>query len=268
LFAGANMDGVVPGGPAINPGAPPPRPSPWLVVLPLVLLALVGLLAPLFGDVRQITFLIALALLILEFGLIGRALRNRWIGILVDSRNVMSLSRLQMCGWTLLVLSALLVGAAFNVPLHTPVDVGVSTPPELIAAMGISAASLAASPALLSLKTGQTPTDTTLQTQSRSGAVATNVTIQDASWTDMITGDEVGNAATADLGKIQQLLVTLLLLGIYGVMVWYAFAGKDFVPNLPVLDQKFIWLLGVSHASYLAYKAAPHTATTPTDNGP
>ena len=30
---------------------------------------------------------------------------------------------------------------------------------------------------------------------------------------------------------------------------------------LPALDKSFVWLLGLSHASYLAYKAAPHTET-------
>ena len=75
----------------------------------------------------------------------------------------------------------------------------------------------------------------------------------------MITGDEVGNFAIPDLGKIQQLLVTILLLTVYGVSIWKAFAKHSTIGALPPLDQSFIWLMGVSHAGYLAYKAAPHT---------
>jgi hypothetical protein len=234
----------------------------------IVVLALLGLLAPLAHATyaRQATFIAAILLLIGEFALLGRAVGRGWAGVIIDSRNVMSLSRLQMCLWTVLVLSALLVGVAFNVSVSNPTALGVSISPELVAAMGISATSLAATPALLSLKTGQTPTGQTpagqaLADQPRTGTVAINNDIRDAAWTDVITGDEVGNQATADLGKIQQLLVSLLLIGAYGVMVWYAFAGAGFVAKLPPLDPQFVWLLGVSHASYLAYKAAPHTPT-------
>jgi hypothetical protein len=238
------------------------RPGLWPAVLPLAALALLGFLAPLWADphARQIAFLAAVALMILEFGLIGRGLARGWFGVIIDARKVMSLSRLQICGWTVTVLSALLVGAAFNIAGGQ--GVGVSLPTELLAAMGISAASLAATPALLSLKADRTPADPALQEQPRTGAVATNAALKDAELADVITGDEVGNAETADLGKIQQLLVTLLLLGLYGVTVWRAFAGQGFVASLPPLDRQFVWLLGVSHASYLAYKAAPHTATT------
>jgi hypothetical protein len=81
-----------------------------------------------------------------------------------------------------------------------------------------------------------------------------------------VTGEELGNAGSPDLGKIQQLLVTLLLLGIYTAYVYALFAGTaEKITHLPLLDPSFVWLMGISHASYLAYKAAPHTtsATTP-----
>ena len=77
----------------------------------------------------------------------------------------------------------------------------------------------------------------------------------------MVRGEEVGAETSPDLSKIQQLYITLLLIGIYGVAVLHALSSTpDKIPGLPELNEKFVWLMGVSHASYLAYKATPHTA--------
>jgi hypothetical protein len=85
---------------------------------------------------------------------------------------------------------------------------------------------------------------------------------EDASWSDIVTGEELGNAGSPDLGKIQQAFITLLLLGCYIAYVYAEFSGSsETIQSLPTLDKSFVWLLGVSHASYLAYKAAPHTSS-------
>ena len=75
----------------------------------------------------------------------------------------------------------------------------------------------------------------------------------------MLRGDEVGNADSPDLSKVQQLFISLLLVGIYGVAVINTLAGSEKITELPPLHEKFVWLMAISHASYLAYKAAPHT---------
>ena len=242
----------------------------------VLLLALVGLalFSPLCTQTwsRQVAFAAAVVLLIGEFAAIGAALGRGAAGVIIDTRNCMSLSKLQACAWTILVLAALLVAAAFNLSSGGPDALKISIPADLLAAMGISAVSLAAAPALLSIKASQAPSDRAKDTASAQlvalgaapavpniGKLMTNSTIGEAQWTDMITGDEVGNFAAPDLGKIQQLLVTLLLLGVYGMLIWKSFALTGPIKQLPPLDQGFIWLMGISHASYLAYKAAPHT---------
>jgi hypothetical protein len=252
-----------------------------LVAFFLIALAGLAFLSPLIPGalVRPGAFLAALVFMTLEFIAIGISLGRGPAGIIIDSRNCMSLSKFQACAWTAIVLSALLVAAAFNIYRGSASGLAVTIPSDLLIAMGISATSLAAAPALLSLKTDQDPTDAALASAGIAppeagaaapaagsqppnvGALIMNTTIADASFTDMITGDEVGNATSPDLGKIQQLLVTLLLLGIYGVMITKAFVGPATIATLPPLDQSFIWLMGISHASYLAYKAAPHTPT-------
>jgi len=74
----------------------------------------------------------------------------------------------------------------------------------------------------------------------------------------MTTGDQIGNFAMPDLGKTQQLPVTILPIGVYVAMIWRAFAGQSSVRQLPPSDRSFIWMIGVGHAPHLAYKAAPH----------
>jgi hypothetical protein len=271
--------------------------SSSLAFIFLLALAALAVVAPHFAGTRQAAFVAAMILMTGEFAAIGWTLRERLAGVIIDARNVMSLSKLQACAWTVLVLSSLLIGAAFNLASgNTTNPLSITLPPELLVAMGISATSLAATPALLSLKQGSNPSPTSLiqaatslnqaaaspnqpaakpgapaaqpatpvtaATVPRVGTMITNNGVADANWTDMLTGDEVGNFDVPDLGKIQQLLVTLLLLGVYGTMVFYKFAGAARVDSLPTLDPSFIWLMGVSHASYLAYKAAPHTDTT------
>jgi hypothetical protein len=255
--------------------------GPALSGLWLVLLAVLAFRWPLLAwpMARPLGFVVAVALLVLEFAAIGVCISGRAAGVIIDSRNCMSLSKLQACGWTVIVLAALLVAAAFNLSLGRADALAIKIPSDLLVAMGISAASLAAAPAVLSLKSGETPSAGAVQaaanqlstpaapvvaaTVPRVGKMITNGSISDANWTDMLTGDEVGNFANPDLSKIQQLLVTLLLLGVYSVMIWRAFAVAGPLKALPPLDESFIWLLGVSHASYIAYKAAPHTTSGP-----
>src|SRR5438270_10664323 len=122
---------------------------------------------------------------------------------------------------------------------------------------------------LLSLKSDQTPAaDTIARTADKLklsagdmqsvGMVFGRSSPHLASWADMFRGDETGNAGDADLSKVQQFLITLLLIGIYASSVWsqFAVASPKLLPGLP---PNFVWLMGISHASYLIYKAAPHS---------
>jgi hypothetical protein len=138
-------------------------------------------------------------------------------------------------------------------------------------ALGLSATSLVASPGLLSLKAQETPAPGLEEAAAkklgvakigRRGKVLTNSLPEDASWADLVTGDEVGNAGYPDLGKIQQVLITLVLLSIYAGYVFVLLASPvRAISSLPTIDKTFVWLLAISHAAYLGYKAAPHTAS-------
>jgi len=236
---------------------------------------------------------ITLALTVGFILLVGYGINGRPAGLIIDNRNRVSLSKFQAICWTVLVLSAFGTVAAARMRAGVPDPLAVDIPPELLAAMGISAGSLIATPALLSLKTtsdasaeqiasAAAGTGTPQDEATAAGRVFGRTTPDAAQWLDMFRGDEVSNADAPDLSKIQQFLITVLILGIYGGEIAHLLLssgaavvtngkvttaatgfllGKD--ASMPLLSQHLIWLMGISHASYLAYKAMPHGSSQP-----
>ena len=215
---------------------------------------------------------------------VGVGVTGQRMGVLWSSRNTYSLSRLQIVMWTLLVLSALagvvitrslgLLSAGAS--LVNALDVYI--PGELLAVMGISVASSAAAPAILSLKSQASPPSGALmeRAQQRAGTVeaAGRVLVRPEGCPplvrDIFQSDDIGNAGCVDIGKVQQAVVTLLLWSVYLAMLARMFwSGLAPLPSpsppgipaggsaLPALSEGFVYLLGISHAGYLAYKAAP-----------
>lgn len=231
---------------------------------------------------------------------LGYAVTGLPTGFFMSSYYKYSLAKLQMALWTVLVVAALATAAEANIFRHAadyantakpllrdpkqdpdpdknpplgPLDILI--PGELLVAMGISLASLAGSSAVLALKGGQDPAsgsvarmkDRVVESEGvdramvgNTGSVATNRHRSGARWANVVSGDEVANAGMIDLSKVQQLLVTLLLvLGYAGVLVGL-FVGDKAVIGLPPLGSYAVTLLAISSAGYLAYKAAPKAA--------
>jgi hypothetical protein len=100
--------------------------------------------------------LIILLLLILA----GHEINGQWKGILIDSRNKLSLSRLQITLWTVMVLSAYISIAIPRIVAMTGVNptltqeqaLNIRFPEQLILAMGISAVSFAGANLIVSNK--------------------------------------------------------------------------------------------------------------------
>jgi len=214
---------------------------------------------------------------------VGVAINKRPAGLIIDNRNRVSLSKLQALAWTLMVLSALATAAIYRIRLGFEDPVAITIPQELLAAMGISAASLVAAPVVLSLKSNEEPapgqvahTETALGDTGHTrhvGKVYGRASPKKASWLDLFRGDDTGNAASPDLSKMQQFLITAVVLIVYASGIWKALAGPEYVTDesnaaaffstFPALSTSMVWLIGISHAGYLAYKAAPHSATAP-----
>jgi hypothetical protein len=99
-------------------------------------------------------------------------------------------------------------------------------------------------------------------TQNAQGILYKNPTVNDASFSDIFEGDEIGNTAYVDLGKVQMFYFTLLVAIAYSVALWKVIsAGNLYTANFsfPTLSDGMVGLLGISNASYLAYKGVDHT---------
>jgi hypothetical protein len=213
----------------------------------------------------------------------GLAVTGRWMGALIDERNVMSLSRFQMILWTILILSAFLTAALLNLNFNQATALDIALAPELWALMGISTTSLVGSPLILSTKETKRPdqaelrrTFTLLQKQGDSdatlranGQIVANTDNSKARWSDMLTGEETGNAAHLDLTRIQMLFFTLVTALAYGSVLAHAFweYGNSGIHELPKLSEGMIALIAISHTGYLVSKAVPHSQEGPSGPG-
>jgi len=252
------------------------RRGEYIYVLPLILI-LVGIawvgLRP--SDNREASWLIILVMLAAFLVITGRGVTGYWRGILIDSRYKMSLSRLQFVVWTLLVLSGLLSAAMLNLASGSDAPLNFEIPQQLFVLMGISTASLVASPAVLSSKARERKADkdelkkTSEKlkkegyediTESTDSVVVRNPDASSARWADLIKGEEVGNATTVDLGKMQMLFFTFILALAYAGALSALFGNASgVVTTLPPIDDGMNVLLGISHTGYLSSKAVTYS---------
>jgi len=99
------------------------------------------------------------------------------------------------------------------------------------------------------------------------GTIVTFADARQTTWADLLRGEETGNADKVDLGKLQLLYITAVVVFVYCAAL---FANLNPPPDaaghaarlvFAGIDASFVGLLGVSHAGALAYLAAPHSKT-------
>jgi hypothetical protein len=129
-----------------------------------------------------------------------------------------------------------------NTGSNSPLSVQIPT--EVWLLLGISTTSLVAAPLIKDQK---------------SDAIVKNQSASEAKLADLFRGEESGNVNLLDLGKVQLIYVTLIVIGGYAIAVAYVFLRtQSFVASLPALDGGVVAMLGVSHAGYLSNKAVTH----------
>ena len=267
-----------------------------LVALVLLIPFAAWLLPPVVGWAAS-AFLLLIFMITLGLAITGRA-----SGILINEQNVFSLARLQAALWTIIILSAYIIAVIVRIThgANAPLDVTIDQ--NLWALMGISVTSLIGSPLISATKyaknpdvaetaktakalvaTGNTPTipaaaapNATVTTgdkvqkvqetihAERQGTLYANPTLADASFSDLFEGDEIGNAAQIDLGKVQMFFFTFVIALTYCLSlasVLSAINAKDPNPisQFPALSQGMLALLGISHAGFLLNKGVDHT---------
>jgi hypothetical protein len=125
------------------------------IILPIVMFILIAFF-PSHPYVKSLVWAAIASIMVFLFLVIGRAIKKRWDGILIDERNVMTLSRFQIIIWTIIILSAYftIVGARIYAGVKDSLDVDID--PTLWALMGISSTSFVGTPLILDSKKRKT----------------------------------------------------------------------------------------------------------------
>ncbi|HTP09014.1 MAG TPA: hypothetical protein VMP08_12230 [Anaerolineae bacterium] len=192
---------------------------------------------------------------------------NPLFGWLINEQNRMSLSRLQMFLWTIMILSAFVTAVFANLHFqHYDSAVSIAIPEELWLAMGISVTSLVGSSLILENKKDKDPKQADLNDMTNRTGVLVNK--DKPSLTDLIDGEEVGNSDIIDLTRLQNLFFTLVLVGTYMATLNSMFSTlvtvtpqvQDLAVNFPIkefpaLGSSAVALLLISHGGYLVAKA-------------
>ena len=250
------------------------------LLLIIVAIGVLGVTQP-----PYLAFLGTLALLAAFTAIAGNGIVGFWLGALIDERNKMSLSRLQMVLWTIVVLSGFLTAALRNVSVGSSDPLKIAVPKEIWLVMGISTTTLVGSPLIRSTKTAE-PSETGLPQQvidrravvlertkeelvrqgMRKNTILAQGSIVVWKWprcarlSDLFQGDQIAGAAQLDLGKIQMFFFTLALVFTYVVALAAEFSNAAGpVHSFPALGESMVALLGISHAGYLANNAVPRT---------
>jgi hypothetical protein len=233
----------------------------WLVGLVLLLGAAVELfIVHIALDLpRQVGWVIDAIVLVALLAGVGVAIRAHPLGILIDERNKMSLSRLQMTVWTVIVLTAFAAIGLSRARNDVADPLAVAIPEQLLWAIGITATALVGTLAVRQVKEGaneRVPRGSGFAV----GPITYNAAPTEARWTDIFAGEETGNEGVADLGKVQMFYFTAIAAIVYAFAVFQLLAGPtspEGLTGLPVLSEGMIVLLGLSNGAYLVKKALP-----------
>jgi hypothetical protein len=222
-----------------------------------------------------LTAMTAFMLLIAAAGLYWK---GQWFGALIDSQNRFSLSRTQQLAWSVLLLNSLAVVAWFNAAWifqegdSSATDLFPVMSGSLWAALGIN---LALSPlirnSVLTVKSdkGKEQAQQSGDTPAKPQEIVTpalldkNGSPAEASWMDLMLGENEGTQNQIDISRLQHLVISGLLLSSYFLQMLGAISVLSVSPahadpiftKMPVPGETFIALLAFSHAGYLIFKA-------------
>ena len=231
-----------------------------------------------------LNLILVTALMIMVLIVLGMSITNRPMGVLINERNLMSLSRFQMAIWTVLILASYFTFAMVRIKAmasgvlngHIVTDpLSIQIDWHLWALLGVSTTSLVASPLILGTKKNKEPDPAVPQKTAQSvneaeveivankqGTLYANSKILDACLTDLFQGDELANTAQIDLAKVQMFYFTIIAaICFFAMVIRILMNGDSALGELPLLPDGLVAVLGISHAGYLASKSIDHTKT-------
>ncbi|GAA3339470.1 hypothetical protein GCM10020358_23380 [Amorphoplanes nipponensis] len=218
------------------------------------------------------SWLVAAVLIVGLAVLVGRVVTGRVSGLPVDARGRYSLTHLQIALWTIVILS-LIMGAAVGRMVHGLPPLGFHIPGELLAVMGISLGSGVLTTVTKATKDAARPESVAASIPKRLMDKSRLTTAEQAEWRPrfwQIYMQEEGTFAdeVVDIGKLQNFLITLVLVLAYTVAVWQALDAAGTAAKfdaLPGFAGSFLTLLAVSHGAYVAAKIPPQPGTPDTN---
>lgn len=234
------------------------EPSVWAT--PAILLLVAFMIAAGWWAPPEVSFVLIIFLMLAVLLALGLAITRNALGVLINERNIMSLSRFQMALWTIVILAAYFAFACVRIhawklgelnnhkvliehpvaPNQVPDGAFVITDPlnigmdwHLFALLGISTTSLIGTPLILSTKKDDKPDPSAAQKvapltgespeeieKNKQGVLYANATIKDARLTDLFQGDELINTAQIDLAKVQMFYFTIIAALCFVVLVF------------------------------------------------
>lgn len=246
------------------------------LVVVIVLLVVMAEITPWSLYASWLAAMLALTLFTL---VVGHGVTGVWKGAFVDDRNRMSLSRLQMLLWTVVIVSAfgtIAIGRLHQTPLTQADIVGamdIGVPQTIWLLLGISTASFIGSPLIKNsqkdadLRLAPERQDRLLEAQGKDPATVTvegqivkNKSIQQATFADLFMGETVENANHLEVGKMQMFFFTALIMFAYAFAIGASLKSSTVPFSLPDIGSGMLPLLGLSHGGYLMNKATAQTA--------
>jgi len=241
---------------------------------------------PLFKAVGQADliapWIFAAVTIAVVIALTGSMIRQSILGAMIDNRNRLSLSLMQMAGWSVLVFSLFYVTSLFLIGVAGSKATLPVYNPGIWALLGLSIGSAATSRIILAGKDLPPATQAGPATTGSSASTPAPTSQLDKrddpnAWSlfDLFMGEEVNNASTVDLSRLQQVIITVVLMIIFCSMTahilgsivwqtddWESWATTGAAPNLWG-SQTFLGLLAISHGGYLLFKGLPKTSPSP-----
>jgi len=206
-----------------------------------------------------VAWAIAAAILVACAAGIGKQASKTVLGILIDERKRFSLNRLQLVMWTLLVLSTLVglfvsylngqttLGSVFKIDQNLLVLMGISVGSATTAGAVKSAKDL--NPNVRVQRAGILAPTTAAVAIANAARVPLPASTEPPAHFSQIFLEEEGSRIdeVVDVTKFQNFFFTLAIGLTYVVLV-----AKQH--GYPTFDNNVLWLLGISHAGYVAGK--------------
>ncbi|WP_444997829.1 hypothetical protein [Aliikangiella sp. IMCC44359] len=248
----------------------------FIMFFALVGIVLAGYIFPI-----KSSWIAIMALIVIFILCLGKKINNCYFGVLINDQNIISLSRFQMTLWTIIIISffaALVMARVKSEMVFNPMNIQI--PWEIWTLLGIQVSAMVGSPLIASNK-GNKDAQNSQKTKDATQVVAKslnksvddvlkqskgllycNPKSEEADFSDMFKGEEVGNRHSIELARLQMFLFTVVVAAVYIASMTNMMIHGDILMesiSFQPIDQGLLTLMGISNGGYLVNKNITHT---------